>query len=32
MIQERLELTYRGEASMYRLILLDYSMPEMDGP
>ncbi len=31
-IQERLELVYKGEASMYKIILLDYSMPEMDGP
>ena len=32
LIQTRLELVYRGEASMYKVILLDYSMPEMDGP
>ena len=32
LIQERLELVYRGEAVMYKVILLDYSMPEMDGP
>ena len=32
LIQERLELIYRGETTMYKVILLDYSMPEMDGP
>ena len=31
-IQERIELVYRGEASMYMIVLIDYSMPEMDGP
>ena len=32
LIQARIEQVYRGEASMYKVILLDYSMPEMDGP
>ena len=32
LIEKRLEAVNRGEASMYKLILLDYSMPEMDGP
>jgi CheY-like chemotaxis protein len=32
LIELRLEAVYRGEAPMYKLILLDYSMPEMDGP
>ena len=31
-LTQRIELVYRGEASMYDIILLDYSMPEMDGP
>ena len=32
LMEKRLEVVYRGEAPMYKLILLDYSMPEMDGP
>ena len=32
MLQTRIENIYRGEAQMYQIILLDYSMPEMDGP
>ena len=32
LVEKRLEAVYRGEAPMYKLILLDYSMPEMDGP
>ena len=32
MIQSRIEKVYFGQASMYGVILLDYSMPEMDGP
>ena len=32
MVQARIELYERGLAPMYRLILLDYSMPVMDGP
>ena len=33
LVQNRIEQVYRGEvASMYKVILLDYSMPEMDGP
>ena len=31
-IEQRIELNYRDEASMYQIVLLDYSMPEMDGP
>ena len=25
-------LAYQGKTKMYKIILLDYSMPEMDGP
>lgn len=32
LMQQRIELVYRDEAKMYDIILLDYSMPEMDGP
>ena len=31
-IQDRIEQVYRNQAPMYSLVLLDYSMPEMDGP
>ena len=32
LIQSRMALAYQGKTSMYKIILLDYSMPEMDGP
>ena len=33
LVQSRIEQVYRGQiASVYKVILLDYSMPEMDGP
>ena len=32
LVQTRMELVYQGKTSMYKIILLDYSMPEMDGP
>ena len=33
LVQNRIEQVYRGEiAGMYKVILLDYSMPEMEGP
>ena len=32
LVKKRFEQISGGEAKMYRLILLDYSMPEMDGP
>ena len=32
LIKERLEKVLQGQASMYKFILMDYSMPEMDGP
>lgn len=32
LISNRLEQVYAGRAKMYKVILLDYSMPEMDGP
>ena len=32
MLQTRIEAVYKGEAQMYQIILLDYSMPELDGP
>ena len=31
-IKNRFALTIKGKASMYKIIFLDYSMPEMDGP
>lgn len=31
-IQERTELVYQQKAAMFKLVLIDYSMPEMDGP
>ena len=31
-IEKRLGLVRSGQAAMYQLIFLDYSMPEMDGP
>ena len=33
LVQSRIEQVHRGQmASMYKVILLDYSMPGMDGP
>ena len=32
LIKERLRKLLQGQASMYKFILMDYSMPEMDGP
>ena len=32
LIKERIVAYSRGEAPLYKLILLDYSMPGMDGP
>ena len=32
MIQERLEMVLEGSQQMYKIVLLDYSMPGMDGP
>ena len=32
LIKERVNLTLAGTHAMYKLILLDYSMPEIDGP
>ena len=32
LIEKRLGLARKGLAPMYKLIFLDYSMPEMDGP
>ena len=31
-IQERIELVREEQAEMYKIILLDYSMPDLDGP
>ena len=31
-MQDRIELMREGKAQMYKIILLDYSMPELDGP
>ena len=32
LIKERNQLVNQGKASMYKLILLDFSMPDIDGP
>ena len=32
LVRERIEKVYQGQGEMYKLILLDYSMPDMDGP
>ena len=32
LIKERLNKVLKEEAFMYKFILMDYSMPEMDGP
>ena len=32
MVKERFSLAVDGKASMYKLIFLDFSMPDMDGP
>ena len=32
LIKVRLNKVLQGQASMYKFILMDYSMPEMDGP
>lgn len=32
MVENRLEQAIRGEAEFYKLILLDYSMPDLNGP
>ena len=31
-VQDRVKLVQRGEAQMYKIIFLDYSMPDLDGP
>ena len=32
LIRERLNQVMQGQAKMYKFILMDYSMPDMDGP
>jgi len=32
LVRDRSDLVKRGQGQMYKLILLDYSMPDMDGP
>ena len=32
LIEKRLELAKKGEVEFYKLIFLDYSMPDMNGP
>jgi CheY-like chemotaxis protein len=32
LLEQRCEEVYMGGAPMYKLVLLDYSMPDMDGP
>ena len=32
LIQQRVQYVTEGKTDMYKLFLLDYSMPEMDGP
>ena len=32
LITERISLCEKEEATMYKIVLLDYSMPDMDGP
>ena len=31
-VMQRIELFKQGKAPMFKIILIDYSMPEMDGP
>ena len=31
-MQERIELVRAKQAEMYKIVLLDYSMPDLDGP
>ena len=32
LIQQRIQKVSQGDGEMYRLVLLDFSMPEMNGP
>ena len=32
LIKERIKAVEASNANMYKILLLDYSMPEMDGP
>ena len=32
LISDRISLCEKEEAAMYKIVLLDYSMPDMDGP
>ena len=31
-MEERVKACREGSAEMYKIVLLDYSMPQMDGP
>ena len=32
LVKERIKKVEAGQAEMYKVLMLDYSMPEMDGP
>ena len=32
LVEDRIELCRQAEASIYKIVLLDYSMPDTDGP
>ena len=32
LIQQRIQKVKQGDGEMYKIVLLDFSMPEMDGP
>ena len=32
LVEDRIKLCEQTEAAMYKIVMLDYSMPDMDGP